>query len=448
MTHLTRRHLIASLAATGVLAPALTRAGDALYAVDFGVIPGSPDDQSKSLQEAIQAAAASGQKLVLPPGPIFVANIAFASRLAIEGTPGSTQLTGWNGGSVGSFANVSDAKVANVIFAGGTGDAASGLGAVLEVASSLSVSFTQCGFVDSPTTGLFITDSAVTISDCDFRGHADAAIHALDNRGLLITGNRISDCGNAGIRIWRSESGADGSIISENRIWNIKATDGGNGQNGNGINVFKADEVIVSDNHIADCAFTAVRLNTTNNTQVSGNTCLRSGETAIYSEFAFSGSLIANNIIDGAATGISMTNYNEGGRLAVCSGNIVRNIAPKSLVNPDTSPVGIYAEAETAVTGNTIYRVPGAGIVAGYGQYLSNVLVANNVLYDILIGIGVSVARGAGNAQIANNLIFDPDHAVVGMAWADMVEPDLIANAAKYPLLTIANNTVGEVQGV
>ena len=60
----------------------------------------------------------------------------------------------------------------------------------------------------------------------------------------------------------------------------------------------------------------------------------------------------------------------------------------------------------------------------------------------------MSVARGAGNAQIANNLIFDPDHAVVGMAWADMVEPDLIANAAKYPLLTIANNTVGEVQGV
>ncbi|MDB5588255.1 MAG: family TAT-translocated repetitive protein [Devosia sp.] len=448
MTHLTRRHFVASLGATGVLAPALARASDALHAVDFGVVPGIADDQSKSLQDAIVAASASGQKLVLPPGTIFVADIAFASRVAIEGTPGSTQLTGWNGGSIGAFTSVSDAKVANVIFAGSADDAAGGLSAILAVVSSLSVSFTQCSFIDSPTTGLFITDSAVTISDCDFRGHGDAAIHALDNRDLLITGNRISDCGNAGIRIWRSEGGSDGSIISENRIWNIKANDGGNGQNGNGINVFKADDVIVSDNHIADCAFTAVRLNTTNNTQVSGNTCLNSGEVAIFSEFAFSGSVIANNIVDGAAGGISMTNYNEGGHLAICTGNIVRNIAPRSLVNPDTTPFGIAAEAEAAVTGNTVTRVPGPAFVAGYGPYLSNVLIASNVMYDILIGVAVSVAPGAGNAQIANNMIFDPEHAVVGMAWADMVEPDLIANAAKYPQLTIANNTVGEVQGV
>lgn len=448
MTHLTRRHLLASLAATGVLSPALARAGDALYAVDFGVIADTADDQSKSLQEAIQAAAASGQKLVLPPGPIFVADIAFASRLAIEGTPGSTQLTGYNGGSIGAFTNVTDARVANVIFAGSPDGAANGLRAVLEVASSLSIGFTQCSFIDSPTTGLSITDSAITISDCDFRGHADAAIHAVDNRGLLITGNRISDCGNAGIRIWRNESGSDGSIVTENRIWNIKATDGGNGQNGNGINVFKADEVIVSDNHIADCAFTAVRLNTTNNTQVSGNTCLNSGEVAIFSEFAFSGSVIANNIVDGAVGGISMTNYNEGGRIAVCTGNIVRNIAPLSVVNPDTTPFGIAAEAEAAVTGNTIHKVPGPGIVAGYGPYLSNVLVANNVMYDILIGVAVSVAPGAGNAQVSGNIIFDPQRAIVGMAWSDMVESDLIANAAKYPQVTIANNTVGEVQGV
>jgi len=446
MTHLTRRHLLA-LGAAGALTPSLARAGDALYAVDFGVVPGQAEDQSKALQDAILAAAASGQKLVLPPGVVFVHDIQFSGQLAIEGTPGSTRLTGWNGGAVGSFLNVTDAKVTNVTFAGSTGDGASNLRAVLEITSSVSVSLTQCSFVDSPSIGLFITDSAATITDCDFRGHGDAALHAIDNRGLVITGNRISDCGNAGIRIWRNESGADGSIVTQNRIWDIKANDGGNGANGNGINVFKADEVIVSDNHIADCAFTAVRLNTTKNTQVSGNTCLRSGETAIYSEFAFSGSVIANNIVDGAAIGISITNYNEGGHLAVCSGNIVRNIAPKSLVNPDASPVGIYAEAETAITGNTIHRVPGAGIVAGYGRYLSNVLISNNVLYDILIGVGVSVAPGAGNAQVANNMIFDPEHAVVGMAWDDMVELDLIANAANYPLLTIANNTVGEVQG-
>ena len=39
------------------------------------------------------------------------------------------------------------------------------------------------------------------------------------------------------------------------------------------------------------------------------------------------GSLIANNLIDGAATGISITNLDTGGQLAVCNGNIVRNLS-------------------------------------------------------------------------------------------------------------------------
>ncbi len=62
----------------------------------------------------------------------------------------------------------------------------------------------------------------------------------------------------------------------------------------NGINIFRADEVIVSGNHISDCAFSAVRLNATNNTHITGNTCLASGEVAIFSEFSFTGSVIAN----------------------------------------------------------------------------------------------------------------------------------------------------------
>jgi len=41
--------------------------------------------------------------------------------------------------------------------------------------------------------------------------------------------------------------------------------------------------VIVSDNHISDCAFSAVRINTGKNCQIRGNVCLGSGETGIYS---------------------------------------------------------------------------------------------------------------------------------------------------------------------
>ena len=48
---------------------------------------------------------------------------------------------------------------------------------------------------------------------------------------------------------------------------------------------------------------------------------------ALYVEFAFEGAIVANNLIDGGNGGISFANFIEhGGRLGVCSGNIVRNI--------------------------------------------------------------------------------------------------------------------------
>ena len=309
--------------------------------------------------------------------------------------------------------------------------------AALTIEASDDITLERCRFRGAEI-GVAISDAGVTITDCRFTELGDAAIHAMDSRGLLISGNRIDYCGNAGIRIWRSESGADGSIVTGNRISDIDWRGGGNGENGNGINIFKADEVIIADNHIADCAFTAVRLNSTNNSQVSGNTCLRSGEVAIFSEFAFSGSIIANNIIDGAATGISITNLDQGGQLAVCSGNIVRNITPVSAVNPDTIPIGIYAEAETAITGNVVQNVPGLAIMAGYGTFLRNVLISGNVVYASNIGIGVSVVDGTGPVLIADNMIHDPlNYAVVGLAWTEVVETDLLANAAKYPNVTV-----------
>jgi len=445
MTQLNRRHLLAGLGAATLALPQTVRAQSMLEASEFGVTANSGTDQTAAMQQALDQAGISGETLLLPPGEIQVDDLTFPALIALQGSGAGSALATSAGRRAGVVAGANKATFINIIFGGSPGGTPDS--GILEVNGSDGVSFERCTFT-AGNTGLIIFDSAVSITNCVFGDHDDAAIHALNSRGLIISGNRISVCSNAGIRIWRDEPGQDGSIITGNRIVTVDWRRGGNGENGNGINIFKADGVIVANNFIADCAFSAVRLNTTNDTQVSGNTCLRSGETAIYSEFAFSGSVIANNIVDDAAIGISMTNYDQGGRIAVCTGNIVRNIAPKSQVNPDVTPVGIYAEAETAITGNTIHHVPGAGIAAGYGPYLSNVLVANNVMYDILIGVAVSVAPGAGNAQVANNMIFDPEHAVVGMAWADMVEPDLIANAAKYPQVTIANNTLGEVQGV
>ena len=118
-------------------------------------------------------------------------------------------------------------------------------------------------------------------------------------------------------------------MVVDNRIENIDNRSGGSGQYGNAVNVFRAGNVIVRGNRIRNCAFTAVRGNAASNLHVEGNSITDMREVAIYAEFGFEGALIANNTVDGAAIGVSVTNFNEGGRLAVVQGNIIRNLLPK-----------------------------------------------------------------------------------------------------------------------
>lgn len=426
---LNRRAALGGIATLAIAVPFAAHAQAMLDATTFGVVGDTGSDQTGAVQQALDAAAAAGQTLRLPAGIIHVLGLDFPGNLVVEGVPGKTELTTTDEGRGMAVHDRGSLVLRDIGFASGA--------TALAIEASDDITLERCRFRGAEI-GVGISDASVTISDCRFTELGDAGIHSINSRALLITGNRIDFCGNAGIRIWRNESGVDASLVTNNHISDIDWRGGGNGENGNGINIFKADEVIISGNHIADCAFTAVRLNSTNNTQVSGNTCLRSGEVAIFSEFAFSGSIIANNIIDGAATGISITNLDVGGQLAVCSGNIVRNITPVSAVNPDALPIGIYAEAETAITGNTIQNVPGIAIAAGYGTFLRNVLISANVVYASNIGIGVSVVDEAGPVLIADNVIYDPqNYAVVGLAWTEIVETDLVDNAAKYPNVTI-----------
>ncbi len=88
--------------------------------------------------------------------------------------------------------------------------------------------------------------------------------------------------------------------------------------------------------------------------------------------------MIAGNTVDGAAFGVSVCNFNEGGRIAVVQGNIIRNLIPKRPIGTapdDDAGIGIYVEADSAVTGNVIENAPSFGIVAGWGKYLRDVAI-------------------------------------------------------------------------
>ncbi|MDP3548333.1 MAG: TIGR03808 family TAT-translocated repetitive protein, partial [Phreatobacter sp.] len=278
-------------------------------------------------------------------------------------------------------------------------------------------------------------------------GVAKAAIVALDSRGLTLSQNTIRSAANNGILVWRTLAGDDGTIVEGNRIEEIGARDGGSGQNGNAINVFRAGNVTVSGNRVRGAAFSAVRANGAANVAITGNNFAGLGEVAVYVEFGFEGAVVANNIIDGAALGIVATNFNHGGRLANIHGNIIRNLVnrrPAGTDPHDVAGIGISAEADAAISANVIEGAPTAGIQLGWGQYMRDLSVTANVIKGAPVGIAVSVVPGAGQALIADNLVQGARiGAVVGMEWKTPVTGDMAREGVgRYAQLSVSGNRV------
>jgi uncharacterized secreted repeat protein (TIGR03808 family) len=445
-----RRHLLLGTAAAVVAGPALAAPASrfGFDAAQFGVRANAADDQTAKLQRAIEQAAQTRTPLVLAPGRYRVGNLTLPAGAQIIGVRGATRLVLTQGQSMFTADNAASLSLSGLVIDGGGMLLAEGRGLLfLNDASSLSIS--DCEILNAG-------GNAITLQRCDgsitrsvITQAADNAIFCNDSRGMILTGNIIRGSGNGGIRVFQSDKHDDGSLIADNRIEDTHARAGGSGQNGNAINVFRAGNVIVRNNVVRKAAFTAVRGNSADNIQIVGNNCAELDEVAIFSEFSFEGAVIANNVVIGAESGISVTNFNDGGHLATVSGNLLRNLRVRRAgTKPEDGGIGIAIEAETAVTGNVIEDAATAGIRAGWGPYLRNVTVSGNVMRNTGTGIQVSVVNGAGDIAISGNVIAGTRHgAIVGMEWYKPVTGDLAKNgtkdaAARYPQLTIANNQV------
>ncbi|MBU1175694.1 MAG: TIGR03808 family TAT-translocated repetitive protein [Alphaproteobacteria bacterium] len=442
MTGIGRRNFLALAGGLALVAAATPTRAAEIDAGAYGIVPNSTADQTDALQAGIDATAVEGKPLMLEAGRYQVRQLSLRSGVVIEGVGGATVLVAQTSEPVLYGDGIENVRLAGLAVDGQGGGSADGFSGLLRIMDCGNLDIESCLFANGSGNGVFLSACSGRIANCTATGFGQTALFANDSKGLVITGNRIADCGNGGIRVFRGVPGEDGTIVTENVISDIRSGSG-NGQNGNAINVFRADGVIVANNVASDVDFSAVRLNSTKNCVVRGNVASLSREVAIFSEFAFSGSIIAENIIDGAATGISITNFNDGGRLAVCQGNIVRNIYPASPTNPDTRPVGIFAEADTAIIGNVVEAVPGIGIAAGWGQYLRDVLISGNVIRETEYAVAVSVAPGAGTARVANNLISGArTRAISGFAWAEPQGGDLSADPAQFETVAVEGNTI------
>lgn len=414
--------------------------------LEFGVRPGALDDQSKAFSRMLKEASDTDTPVFLPAGTYVVSNLALPRRVRLSGVPGATRIVYGGDGHLMLAEETDLIDLSGILFDGANrwiGDEAQGL---LDFRRVPELSLRDCRILGSGKNGLSLERVAGRVEACTISGAADAAIYSVEAAGLSISGNTIRDCANGGILVHRWQAADDGTIVSGNRIERIAARNGGTGQFGNGINVFRANGVLVSDNHVSDCAFSAIRANSSSNLRITGNAAIRSGETALYAEFAFDGAVISANIVDGAANGISVVNFNEGGRMATVSGNIVRNLSSKGpyKADPPGFGVGITVEADSAVTGNMVENAPLHGIAIGWGAFMRNVVATGNVVRKAGTGIAVSVAPGAGHAVISDNLIDQVlVGGVVGYEWTRPVTGDLAKSGAEtWPNLTVERNRV------
>jgi uncharacterized secreted repeat protein (TIGR03808 family) len=451
-----RRHFLGASAATGAwtateaaAAPAAPTtvpvSGIGVDAFHLGVRTSADIDQTETLQRAIDRTAGARLPLILSPGVYRARGLTLPTGARLIGVPGATRIVATDNVPLVTARDADHIALIGLTF-DGTGKTLPGNSGLIQLAAGRGITIRDCEVIGAGRNGILLEQVSGEVTNTTITGTADAAIFSLDARGLTIARNTIRGAGNNGILVWRSEAGDDGTRVIENTVEDIAARAGGSGQYGNGINVFRAGNVIVQGNRIRNAAFTAVRGNAASNIQVIGNSCTNLGEVALYAEFGFEGAVIANNVVDTASIGVSVTNFNNGGRFAVVQGNVIRNVMTRRPAGTDPNDgfgVGIGVEADTAVTGNIIENAATAGIAVGWGQYMRDVTVTGNVVRGAPVGIAVSVTPGAGSAVIADNLIAAAKSgAIVGMDQRRAMSGDLTKDATRFAQLAISGNRV------
>jgi hypothetical protein len=133
---------------------------------DFGVEPNAERDQSAAMQRAVDALTAEGLPVVIPAGKYRAAKMQLPSKASVLGTPGLTLIAAPDGAAAFECRNASDIGLRGVSFVG--------TGLVAKECHNLTIA--DCRVISSGGDGLVCSGS-----------------------GLLVTGNRTSDCARAAI---------------------------------------------------------------------------------------------------------------------------------------------------------------------------------------------------------------------------------------------------------
>lgn len=452
---------------------------------------------SDTMQTAVNLASSNGLPLIARPGVYAFGNVSISSPISFRGVQGEVTFQMTSGATgilyLGAFGW---AELEGIIFDGNNNAFSSdpnipvqGLINMRRDSSSLmsKATFRLCTFQNSTICGLSTNQVRVQIENCYFSSCASysAGIYASDEVTILnsrfenqdvavhcITGatTNAKICGNIILRCRRNgiafePSGAaqiDQNIIVAGNIiaklassdtWAVSRTDTTTtGGEGNGILAYLCTNVVISNNEISDCQFSAIRCNASTTITISGNICQRSGETSLYVESSSSISeyeaTISGNVIDGGGAGIAVVNFNNGGRFSTITGNLVQNISSKTITysagSYATTGVGIYVEGDATVSNNTIWTAY-FGLALGTTSYSSDLNASGNIVRSTTLGIGVSTSNPK-NTLITGNLIAGySSGAIMGFTYNGSSSPPVAASGSELSPANLGSATSGNI---
>lgn len=427
-------------ATTAGARPASARAASASQSIsifEFGLDPKTSSDQTAKLQSAIDNAANSGLPLFIPPGRYFAHGLKLKAGSQLIGVPGQSILSRKGGSALMTGEDIANVRLEGLVL-DGSGMTSTAKAALLTFSKIAELHISGCSLSKCAGDGIRLQSSAACLTDNNFANIKRTGLIVSDSVKLEVLHNHFQDCGTNGIDISRSTPGYDGSIVSMNRIERIALGRKIPEQSGDGIRLRNAASVMISNNNIGQCAHSAIRVETSSNCQISGNSCDRLSGSAILVAGKYSGVLISNNLIDKAATGISLKALSGSGSTATVQGNHVLNLTKRQ----EIGGIGIFIEAEAIVTGNKIDTADFVGLLLGWGRNLGNVSANANFISNAHIGIGISADSEAGYVAVMNNMITGSrEGAIRAMDRGKPLGPDLSRQSAEsYRNMAIFTN--------
>ena len=274
-----RRHLVgvsaAGIAGALAVSPDAARAAPLISALgrdvtQYGVRPGSPDDQTRNLQRAIDDAARAQAPLALPPGVYRTGMLRLQSGTQLDRRARRDQIRFQRrrlDAAERGRRHISGFPASRSMAAGIPLPTRRGL---VHCLGGRDVRISECEIIGSGGNGIWLEQVSGDISGNILADIATTAVVSFDALGLIVSRNTIQRTNDNGIEILRTSIGDDGTLVADNRIEDIKAGPGGSGQYGNAINAFRAGNVIVRGNRIRNCDYSAVRGNSASNIQIIG----------------------------------------------------------------------------------------------------------------------------------------------------------------------------------